>query len=85
MSIDTAYERRMAACIKPIHKAPIPDGLIDAYDRGHISWIWGARMIIPAEVALHAQKRPFALHATEREFALHAQRRPFSLHARGKT
>jgi len=82
MAIDTAFERRMAATIKPIHKVPAPDSIIDIYDRVHIAWLYGALIPITADTALHAQKRLFALNAQEREFALRAQKRPFSLKVR---
>ena len=40
MAIDSVTKRRSAACCKPFHKAPIPDGTIGAADRAHISWLY---------------------------------------------
>jgi len=51
MAIDTAAKRRMAACTKPIIKAPIPDGDITEKDRAHICWTYGALIVEAPAVA----------------------------------
>ena len=52
MAIDTAAKRRSAASRKPILKAPIPDGTIDASDRAHIAWLYSGISILRYIAAL---------------------------------
>lgn len=80
MSIDTSFERRMAASLLPIHKVPLPSGDIDIYDRVHIGWLWGGLIPVTAQIALHASKRVFTLYTDARQFALHTYKRAFALH-----
>ena len=47
-----ARKRRMAACLTPFYKAPIPDSVITVKDRAHIAWTYGNLVFSTVELSV---------------------------------